>query len=128
MKSTYSAFPLQVVNDYERDVFNGDQGFVTGVSPDGGLEISFPPATSGGSKGAAAASNGGAGGGVTAAGNGGGSSGSAAANQVAGSQAAGSAAAGGRVPPPRRTVQYHGRQVLPVTAWSKGFLHLRQFA
>ena len=36
--------PTQVVNDYERDVFNGDQGFVVGVLPDGALDVEFPPA------------------------------------------------------------------------------------
>jgi hypothetical protein len=36
--------PIQVVNDYERDVFNGDQGFVVGVLPDGALDVEFPPA------------------------------------------------------------------------------------
>lgn len=35
---------IQVVNDYERDVFNGDQGFVVGVLPDGALEVEFPAA------------------------------------------------------------------------------------
>lgn len=33
-----------MVNDYDRDVFNGDQGFVTSVLPDGALEVEFPPA------------------------------------------------------------------------------------
>ena len=36
--------PVQVVNDYDRDVFNGDQGFVVGVLPDGALDVEFPPA------------------------------------------------------------------------------------
>ena len=32
------------MNDYDRDVFNGDQGFVVGVLPDGALDVEFPPA------------------------------------------------------------------------------------
>lgn len=39
---------LQVVNDYEKDVFNGDQGFVTGVSTgtSPSMNVSFPPSSS----------------------------------------------------------------------------------
>ncbi len=103
----FSGVPLQVVNDYERDVFNGDQGFVTGVSPDGALEVTFPPASGG-------SANGG-GSGVAAAGNSSGDGGtSGAANQAAGSGDAGgiaTAGAGSQRPPLPRAVQYLGRQV-----------------
>ncbi len=106
-----SGVPLQVVNDYERDVFNGDQGFVTGVSPDGALEVTFPPASGGSATGGA---NGG-GSGVAAAGNSSGDGGtSGAANQAAGSADAGGiaiAGAGSQRPPLPRAVQYLGRQV-----------------
>ena len=39
---------LQVVNDYEKDIFNGDQGFVTRITSGGSpsMEVTFPPSSS----------------------------------------------------------------------------------
>ena len=42
---------MQVVNDYYRDVFNGEIGRVAGISPvPGSLQVRFPTASSGGSR------------------------------------------------------------------------------
>jgi hypothetical protein len=102
--------PAQVVNDYERDVFNGDQGFVVGVLPDGALDVEFPPAqpsTGGASYGK-----------QPSAGNPADAPGATLAN-VAPTQSAQAGAAAGQAPPmaeaptppqPRR-LQYLGRQV-----------------
>ena len=40
------AHPLQIANNYEKDVFNGDQGFVCSISNSSptSLTIAFPPA------------------------------------------------------------------------------------
>lgn len=101
----------QVVNDYDRDVFNGDQGFVVDVLPDGALDVEFPPAqpsTGGASYGKQPPS-----------GNPADAPGATLAN-VAPAQSAQAGAAPGQAPPvgeapappqPRR-LQYLGRQVM----------------